>query len=89
MEIVKLKSIEPQLRRAAKKINALQELISKLEVGEALVISAKEADRWKYPAHSLRSTIDLGYKSKMINKSVKYSVNHLKSGSYAIIRSNK
>jgi len=89
MEIVKFKSIEPQLRRAAKKINALQEMISKLEAGEALVISAKEADRWKYPAHSLRSTIDLGYKSKIINKSVKYSVNHLKSGSYAIIRNNK
>lgn len=85
MEIVKTESLKNQFRRAAKRSDELTDKIARLQKGEALVISAKEADKWKYPAQTLRGAIINGYKSKEISKSNKYSVNNLKSGSYAIV----
>ena len=89
MEIVKFEQIVSQLRTNRKKTSDVVNLLSTLKPGEALLISAKEADRWKFPAHSIRSNINNAYKRKVLNKSVQYSVNTLKSGSYAIVRINK
>jgi hypothetical protein len=86
MEIVKVKEISSEFRINRRKPNDVVGLLKTLKPGEALVISAKEADRWKYPAHSIRTNIANAYKKKILNKSIQYSVNTLKSGSYAIVR---
>lgn len=89
MEIVKIQQISKQLRRREYKKNEVLNLIADLKPGEALVLSAKEADKWKYPSHALRSNIMYGYKKNLLSRTVKYSVNLLKSGSYAVIRNSK
>ena len=48
MEIVKIESLKNQFRRAAKRSDELTDKIARLQKGEALVISAKEADKWKF-----------------------------------------
>lgn len=85
MEIVKTLTIQGQFRNHRSNKNIVLEKISSLEQGESLVITAKEADRWKYPTNSLVSTIRNARQKKYLSKSSKYSVRHLKSGSYAVI----
>lgn len=89
MEIVKVEVLKNQFRKVPKSTNSITATISKLQVGEALVVSAKEADRWKNPSQALRSYVYNGYKTKNLNKTAKYTVNNLKSGSYAVVRISK
>lgn len=92
MKVVKLESLQGEFRtkgRFKKGPSELVRNIADLQYGEALVISAKEADKWKYPTNSLRATIDVAKKSKYIAKTAKYSVYTLKSGSYAVSRISK
>lgn len=86
--IVKTSAIQNQFRKAKRPVSSINSAIKDLKCGESLVISAKTADKWKYPHSALRGIIYVGYKRKQINKSIKYSVKHLKSGSYAIVRTS-
>lgn len=89
MKVVKLQSLQGEFRTKGiqkKGPNELVLAVSKLENGEALVISAKEADKWKNPTANIRTNIYEAQKKKYLNKTVKYSVFTLKSGSYAVIR---
>lgn len=92
MKVVKLESLEGEFRtkgRFKKGPSKLVKKIADLQYGEALIISAKEADKWKFPTNSLRTTIHMAQKSKYIAKTAKYSVYTLKSGSYAVSRISK
>mgnify|MGYP003346090744 CR=1 FL=1 len=86
IKIVKTESLRNEFRRKATKTSVVLEALKDLNPGESVLISAKEADRWKVPANALRSTITYGYKSNVLSKKNKYTVKCLKSGSYAINR---
>lgn len=89
MQVVKTKTIESQFRKKGHSASPLKSLIASLEVGEALVISAKEADVWKHPSNNLRTQIRYGQINSLIPRNAKYSVKTLKSGSYAVVRISK
>jgi len=89
MKVVKTQSIQGELRTKGvrrKGPNELVVAISRLSKDESLIISAKEADKWKSPANVLRTTINFAKDRNFLPKTVKYSVCTLKSGSYAVIR---
>ena len=86
MEIVKTVTIESQFRSKTKAVSQFAKAIYSLKNGESLVISAKEADRWKVPANALRGIIHYAKTKKIIAKKAKFTVKHLKSGSYAVIK---
>lgn len=85
MEIVKTVSIKGQFRSKQYVPNAIIKQVAALKQDEALVISAKEADRWKYPTNSISAIVRTGKLKKDLTKTSKYSVKHLKSGSYAVV----
>lgn len=87
MKIVQLTSLMDEFRTRGSKVKGPNELVvavSKLKQNEALVISAKEADKWKNPANTIRSIIRYGQEKKHLSKTSHYAVSNLKSGSYAI-----
>lgn len=86
MEIVKTIQIQSQFRVKSKAVSPFTKAICALKDGESLVISAKEADRWKVPTNALRSMINYAKTKKMIGKRDKFSVKLLKSGSYAVVK---
>jgi hypothetical protein len=86
--IVKTSAIQNQFRKAKNPVNTVSNAIRDLRDGESLIIPAKSTDKWKSPATALRGIIYQGYKRKQLPKSIRYSVKHLKSGSYAIVRNS-
>ena len=86
MEIVKTEILMSQFRTKARPASPYVKAICSLKAGESLVITAKEADRWKVPGNALRSMIGYARTKRMLGKRDKFSVKLLKSGSYAVIK---
>jgi hypothetical protein len=87
MKIVKTITIQAQFRtNPVKATSPYTKAIASLKNDESLVISAKEADRWKVPGNVLRSMIAYAKTKKLIGKCDKFSIKLLKSGSYAVIK---
>ena len=52
IKIVKTESLKNEFRRKATKTSVVLEALKDLNPGESVLISAKEADRWKVPANA-------------------------------------